>query len=541
MASWEEAFEFPHAKDVLVFAAIDVGTNDVTFTFEVRGPGGEIRATLHPSLKFEGLWGLLEVCEATREALAQCLLGLGMAVLSYAWMGFCTPVVELRVQPRLTEAQLAFWRDVYLRGLREHFFVNGIADFGGEGAGLHLEIRQSDASTAPVLPAAVSRDADGEAASGAGDLPAVLVPLGAGKDSLVAWEMLGRCRCTRRWFFLEGEEGEFQRCWRYAELAEASGGGSGVLLAAFAWCTGDFERARNARYELSGHLWACVVGFAAALTALAHGLRFVAVGNERSANLGNGVWWDGEEVNHQYDKSFPFEAAVHDYMREHCGGLHYFSMLMPLWDVQVGLIFAKLCEPYVPLIISCNMPAGRDKSRWCCACHKCTFVAALLSAFLPAPGVRAVFGDSPLDSTACLECLEELVGHRAAPLPAPARAALAPGGGGHCTVGADGWTPLECVGGRRETLLAIRLARLRTERSAGQGSRLPRLFRLPLGDACVSMAAQADEASPLTALLVDWGQQHLLPAWAEPAVRACLEESLQMLREEALLEFLSQT
>lgn len=531
-SNWEEYLQRPHVHNVVAFSEIAVGPHLVCFTFELRGRDGGILHTFHPCLKIPELWTALEHSRAQHPAVLQCLVALGMAYLSYVWMGFCTPSVEVRVRPRLDEAQLDFWRETFLKGLREHFLVNGIRDFAGEGTGLSLTIQQPDLPPEQDVPLCLPprRKPAARKASATG-AHAVLVPFGAGKDSSVAWEILGRAGCQRRWFFLEGEEGEFERCWRYHALAEVSGGAD-VLVAEFAWCTAEFERARNTRYELSGHLWACVVAFASAFMALLYDQAYVAVGNERSASVGNGVSWEGVEVNHQYDKGFAFEQVVHKYLQEHCGGLYYFSILQPLWDVQVGLVFARMCENYVPYVISCNMPKGRNKSRWCGECHKCAFVAAVFSAFMPAQRVWAVFGDSPLDSAGCIECLEEMVGVRQPALPALARA--------HAIVLGDAWTPFECVGGKRETILALRLAlRRASHESSAAGRRLPRLFRGTGGSSkvyrAVSEAVDGDGSGSDFAMLTEWGEEHLIPEWALSAVRDCFHESLRGFHEEGIL------
>ena len=52
---------------------------------------------------------------------------------------------------RLSAEQLAFWRDAYLNGLREHFLLNRIQSFGGGGLG------GNPGSAAPVEEAAAQR------------------------------------------------------------------------------------------------------------------------------------------------------------------------------------------------------------------------------------------------------------------------------------------------------------------------------------------------------------------------------------------------
>ena len=75
-----------------------------------------------------------------------------------------------------------------------------------------------------------------------------------------------------------------------------------------------------------------MVCFVGVLVAAGTGCGYVAVGNERSANEGAGVKWIGEEVNHQYDKAFPWERAAHGYVRRHISAGEGDRLLASLLD-----------------------------------------------------------------------------------------------------------------------------------------------------------------------------------------------------------------
>ena len=267
---------------------------------------------------------------------------------------------------RLSAEQLAFWRDAYLNGLREHFLLNRIQSFGGGGGGgLQLSIRHDEeasaggggkrgggggrsgsagagaggggkraggraggkafagngnaaAAAAAAAPAAAAPSAGAAASSGSGSgdgseaaeaaARRVLVPLGGGKDSSCVLEMVRRAGAVPVPFFLSDPPGEFEGCWRYAALcAHAGVPASDVCVAEFAWEEASWVRwhARRERHDNgepwddSARLWACLVGFAAAVGARLKGCEFVAVGNERSANQGNGACWEGVEINRE--------------------------------------------------------------------------------------------------------------------------------------------------------------------------------------------------------------------------------------------------
>ena len=429
------------------------------------------------------------------------ILGLGMACISHVWTGFCTPVIIVKAG-HLSSDEVSFWKDAFRLGLCEHLLVNQIAQLGASNT-LQVDIRVE--ATPPAAPTTI--DAAGAPAAAAPHRRRVLVPLGGGKDSTTVLEMLKRADDSPPAivpFFLGDPEGEFHSCWRYGALCELAGC-EPVCVADFWWPDANyakFQASRKAnegrqgapaqKWDDSARLWAAMVAFASALAALLRGCDTVAVGNERSANLGNGVSWGGVEVNHQHDKSFSFERRAHEYfLRCTHGKLYYFSALMHLWDVQVVELFSRICKPYVPLILSCNEPLGRQNSRWCAECEKCCFVYILLGAFLEPHVVMGVFGDDLLQTQAASARFDELLGLRnATRLPdgraLPGRTALEQLQSGrsqsHGLYTADGpearllaylpghdaLKPLDCVGTREEATLAMWLTERRRSRWAGQ-------------------------------------------------------------------------
>ena len=339
----------------------------------------------------------------------------------------------------------------------------------------------------------------------------VLCPLGGGKDSLVACallaaqlapasgaslnasrnttytrpvahEALGAANPTRltslSWLYVadvvDGTDA-FRDGRRLPALVRASG--LPCLCAGHDFGYRDLAACGRSKAPC-GHPWAALVCFDALAVSLLLGFGFVAVGNERSANFGNGVWVGAHEVNHQFDKSFSFEARAHAYIKAHFkgsaaahavavsspsssaaiaaaddagseaeadatrqpppspNGVHYFSALQPLWEVQIAWLFARglarggvLCDalrvlragsgvgteeataeqtkgealeegeqagdrslghPFLNAFISCNEGDGRGD--WCARCDKCCFVFALLAAWLPPEEVaRRIF------------------------------------------------------------------------------------------------------------------------------------------------------
>jgi hypothetical protein len=377
-----------------------------------------------------------------------------------------------------------------------------------------------------------------------------MVPVGGGKDSATVLQLMRKAGVAQVVpFFLADPTGEWQQCWRYRAVCAAAGTEAPCIVD-FDWPSANYQRfhaikrsrpGMQNKWDNSARLWAALCAFTAATAALVRDCEYVAVGNERSANLGNGVSWGGHVVNHQYDKSFAFEARAHAYLRP-CG-VYYFSALMHLWDVQVVEHFCRLARAFVPLIISCNEPLGRANSRWCGQCEKCAFVFAMLSAFLSLPHeAMAVWGDDLLETPEIFPRFDELCGRREqVRLPdgrmLPGRLALQntpPGPESRCLrycPGCDSLKPLDCVGTVEEAKLALWLARRRRlehmASGGGGGGGLPKYFSSH--GPWKQVQAELDRAPEASlALLDEWNDDNLLPSWLEPTCRELFQERVRV-------------
>jgi hypothetical protein len=68
------------------------------------------------------------------------------------------------------------------------------------------------------------------------------------------------------------------------------------------------------------------------------GVREVRLGYERSADEGNGVFVQGREVNHQYDKSSAFLQLAQAYVKRWIDPeVSVTSTLHGLWEIQVSV------------------------------------------------------------------------------------------------------------------------------------------------------------------------------------------------------------
>jgi hypothetical protein len=256
-----------------------------------------------------------------------------------------------------------------------------------------------------------------------GPLERVLVPVGGGKDSAVALEIMRRSGLAVTLFSV----GDAPPIARTVEAA-----GLPRLLVTRRLDPG--LMVLNRAGAINGHIpITAIVSCVALLTAALNGFDAVAMANERSASAGN-VSWDGVEVNHQFSKGLRAERLLSAAAAE-AGGPRLFSVLRPASELAIARAFARM-ERYHGAFTSCNAifridPALRAAS-WCCDCPKCRFVFLALAPFSDPARLREVFGRDLLDEEDQLEGF-----------------ALLTATGGH--------KPFECVGEEQESLAAIRL------------------------------------------------------------------------------------
>lgn len=349
------------------------------------------------TLNLEGL-GEAPLRGADPRILHRLLLHVGLALVP-RFSRLCD-LERVRVEVEgLSPEGAAFFTHIFRGGLGELRYRNGLD--------VYREIELQGA------------DSDGGEAPDPGPLrDMALVFNGGGKDTAVAGETLKALGVPITWLC----------CGRnraMGPLAEAAGV-SEVLVVE----EGANRRRMQKLRRYRGHVpFNHLLAFLGLLTAYLTRTRYVVAANERSASFGNLIH-EGFEVNHQYTKSFDFEWRFQRYVREHLlGEISYFSLLRPLYEVQIAKIFTGFPE-YFSGFMSCNH--GVRSGRWCASCPKCGFLFVMLSAFLDPPQVREIFVGDPLRS----ESLRRWVGVLTA---APER-------------------PFDCVGTLEEVRLALALA-----------------------------------------------------------------------------------
>ncbi len=409
--------KFRSENPVFVYKSYTVTETDseieVSFDFSIPS-----LADFKPSWTFSKPQG---VKISGNRTLERMFFSLGMAEAVSYWKAVCAP--EMRVEcGELDAEQVKWWKKLYFMGLGEFFYVNGIsADM------------DSFINIVPV------GSFDSSSEEYPRELNGCLVPIGGGKDSALTIETLKNAGMNCRCYAIN------KRCSIEATV-EAAGLPSDALIISKRHFDRSLINLNNAGY-LNGHTpFSAIVAFSAEITAYLNGLKYVVLSNESSANESTVA---GQDVNHQYSKSFEFESDFHAYEEKYLkSGVYYFSFLRPLAEFQIAKMFVSH-RKYLPVFRSCNLGSKVSPDIWCGECPKCLFVSLILSPFLKSEELISVFERDMLNDEKMLEYFIELIGQ-------------------------SDHKPFECVGSIDEVNLAVSLA---IRRMNADGEKLPLLFR----------------------------------------------------------------
>ncbi len=298
----------------------------------------------------------------------------------------------------LTIEQAAFWERLYTFGLGEFFYRNGL-DFRG-----YVKFPSADESSPPAKVPHEHELGEEGASVGVPRGNGALVPIGGGKDSLVAIEMLR----------VAGIDFDLVMFGNHARIREVAAEVGKPLL--------QIQRtidpklmALNAAGAWNGHVpITAYVGIASMIVALLHSKHDVVFANERSANTGNAEF-EGVVINHQYSKSVEAERDIQAYLSSFVTpDVRMFSLLRPMSELDISRRFAANGK-YFSVFSSCNknfkqggVPAV---TRWCGKCPKCAFVFAMLAAFIPRRKIVEMFGEDVLMNANILPMYKDLSGY----------------------------------------------------------------------------------------------------------------------------------
>jgi len=383
--------EPPPRKRVLVYHGFEVDFPEIRFRYSACGREFVNRVTL-------GCCSKEQFERVAPEVMAGILDGVGIVftVYFFSLADFAAVQVE---SPSFQASSRPFWEDFAFRALGEFRFVNGldparrVTFLGGSSGGGPRPPRIDTSSR-------------------------VLLLNGGGKDSVVSVELLKAMDVPFDFFNVDPNP------TRDGIMAL-----SGDRESLDVKIQTDPSIEGHSRYRWWPEAAGALICFLAQIPAVVHGYRYVALGNEYSADFGN-VRYRGIEINHQYDKSSEFEKNFDEYIRSFVlQGIETFSLLRPLYDLRIAGIFTRF-ERYFPVFVSCNN--GLKNGVWCKRCPKCAFVYLALRGFLDEEPLKRIFGEDLFQRPRIRRHILDMVAGKVRP-----------------------W---ECIGTQDECRLALRLA-----------------------------------------------------------------------------------
>lgn len=420
--------------------------DDWQFTETVTLPGG-------------GDWST----PAAREAARLVFL---LAGVSYYKAG-APPVIDLG-STAVTDTERAFLREYYVDGLGEFAYRSE---------------PRLDLTNLTIAGPRLERPAP---VGFSPEVSSPLIPFGGGVDSIVTVELL-RGKAANPSLFVVNRPGD-----RFDAIEKPSAVTGLPTVRAERVLDPQILRSKELGFR-NGHVPVTgVISAIAVLAAAVGGHDSVVMSNEWSASVGT-VELDGRSINHQYSKSLAFETGFRALIAEAIGPeLEYFSLLRPFTELWIAQRFSALPQ-YFSTFRSCNRAFHIDKAKrrdvWCGECDKCAFIDLILSPFVDAETLQAIFapgGREPLENPAMTAGFGTLLG-------------LIPDA-----------KPWECVGDVDECRVAVQLTALRPDR------RHTHLVQnLALRVAGDDRESWPDPRLAAEALLKPIGEHHI-PAWYLP-------------------------
>lgn len=305
---------------------------------------------------------------------------------------------------RLSKQQQEFFEWFFLHGLAEHRYTNSIDP--KKPIRIMSQTPSQDTATPLRLP---DNSSD-----------RYLIMIGGGKDSLVGLEIMERLKKDYTFFAVNINRPS-------TDVLQSIGQTDNLFNISLTITPRTGKGQKYSGHKPGSSFWA----FASVIAAYSTGNGRVVVSNEHSANYPQ-IEVNGFPINHQFSKSFEFERRFNQYINTYLlDGYTYFSILRPLYEIQIAKIFAQhLVTKYQHTFISCNVTY--EDGVWCKACAKCAFVFAVLAPFMEAKTITSIWGGNLFETEAICRHLYDLA--------------------------SDNVSPLECVGTPFETRIALCLA-----------------------------------------------------------------------------------
>lgn len=381
------------------------------------------------------------------------VFNLGMIEMFSYWKAVCSQKIVVKAG-KLDKKQIKWWKDILINGMGQYFYENNIdftsSDFVEMISGSSLKFKKGKVS-------------------GKG----ILIPIGGGKDSAVTLELMKKFKKDVDCFALNPVS-------NVNEMFEVSGYKNMIVS----------ERKieeklllLNRKGYLNGHTpFVAYLSFLTVLISVLFNKKFIVFSNEDSSNEGN-VKWKGHEINHQYSKTYDFEKKFREYCSDYLvDGLEYFSVLRLLYEIQIARVFSYM-KDYFPVFLSCNeaqktYSGTKEKTgKWCGSCSKCLFVYMVLYPFVSKEELLSIFSSDLFEKKELLPILKELIGEKKV-------------------------KPFECVGTRKEALVALYLSYKK-----GEDSYLLKYFEKNV------LPKRKDWEEMVVEVMDHWNKQNFIPEY----------------------------
>lgn len=318
------------------------------------------------------------------EVFEKTIFNLGMVeVVSYLKC-VCSPKLVVKAG-YLDKTQIEWYKKLYLNGLGEFFYVNGIEEAMNIATFVDIECLEENKK---------------ETVNYTMKLAGNLIPVGGGKDSAVTLEVLAEEK-NQNTPFVINPKGASLACIETAGYDKKD-----------SYFPKRFLDKRlielNSKGFLNGHTpFSAIVAFSSYASAILTGRKYITLSNEDSANEVNVV---GTNINHQYSKSIEFENDFRWYYTNYIckNGPEYFSLLRPISEWQIVKAFAKKSK-YYEVFKSCNVGSKGEIWKWCENCPKCLYVYIMVKAFLNDNDMNKIFKTDMLDNEGLRDIFNGLV------------------------------------------------------------------------------------------------------------------------------------
>ena len=341
--------------------------NELVCTFYFNIPG---LTTFEPTIKFP-----IEK-KYDKELVEYLVFHIGLVELVSYFKCTCSPNIEIKAG-YLDEYQINWFKKLYYYGLGEFMYVNKI-----------------DCSMNDLMHITCTSNRKfnfNTDYNGSGNL----IAIGGGKDSIVSLELLkgydNLCH------MINPKKVSIDVC-----------NTAGVDYYGIIRTLDKKIIELNKEGFLNGHTpFSSLVAFVSYLACYLNNKKYIVLSNEGSANEPTVL---GTKINHQYSKTYEFELDFDEYTKRYFNlGIKYFSLLRPLKEIQIAMLFSKY-KKYHTIFKSCNVGSKSEPWEWCCNCPKCLFVFIILRVFLSKEEMVNIFGRNVLDNKDLLNSFLELIG-----------------------------------------------------------------------------------------------------------------------------------